>query len=121
MGKEEMLTTQQIADELGVAYQTVMAWLYKGFFPNAQKEDTPRGPYYLVPRSDLRTFKAPKRGRPSKSETQAETATPDVGHHGSENKTADQDAEEIEAKPMPMKKSRKSSKKMMGKKGSKKK
>ena len=68
MGKEEMLTTQQIANEYGVAYQTVMAWVYKGFFPNAQKEETPRGPYYLVPRSDLRDFKAPKRGRPPKAE-----------------------------------------------------
>lgn len=62
-----MLTTQQIANELGVAYQTVMAWIYKGFFPNAKMEETPRGPYYLVPRSDLRDFKAPKRGRPAKN------------------------------------------------------
>lgn len=61
-----MLTTQQIADEFGVAYQTVMSWIYKGLFPNAQKEETPRGSYYLVPRGDLTDFKPQKRGRPPK-------------------------------------------------------
>src|SRR5215510_14555454 len=81
MRKEEMLTTQEIASEFDVAYQTVMAWIYKGFFPHAQKEETPRGAYYLVPRSDLRDFKVPKRGRPSKDaekqgEQTAEESTP---------------------------------------------
>jgi len=66
MKKEEMLTTHQLANEIDVAYQTVMSWIYKGLFPNAHKEETPRGPYYLVPRSDLRDFEFPKRGRPSK-------------------------------------------------------
>ena len=69
MEKKEMLTTQEIASEFGVAYQTVMAWIYNGAFPNAQKEETPRGSYYLVPRSDLDGFKPQRRGRPSKKQT----------------------------------------------------
>jgi excisionase family DNA binding protein len=66
-----MLTTQEAADLMGVAYQTVMAWVYQGKFPNAQKEETPRGIYYLIPMSDINGFEKPKRGRPpaSKSET----------------------------------------------------
>jgi hypothetical protein len=69
MRKKEMLTTQQIAEEFGVAYQTVMAWIYKGFFPNAEKEETPRGSYYKIPRSDIRNFTPPKKGRPKKGES----------------------------------------------------
>lgn len=64
MGKKAMLTTQEAAEQLGVAYQTVMAWLYQGKFPNAQKEETPRGDYYLIPQSDIKGFEKPKRGRP---------------------------------------------------------
>lgn len=59
-----MLTTQQIAVEFGVAYQTVMSWIYKGYFPGAVKEESPRGSYYLIPRSDLTGFKPRRRGRP---------------------------------------------------------
>lgn len=66
MSKKPMLTTQEAADHLGVAYQTVMAWVYQGKFPNAQKEETPRGFYYLIPRADLDSFEKPKRGRPAK-------------------------------------------------------
>lgn len=66
MGTKIMMTTQQVADELEVAYQTVMAWIYQGKFPNAHKEETPRGVYYLIPQSDVKRFEKPKRGRPTK-------------------------------------------------------
>ncbi len=68
MSKKRMLTTQEAADHLGVAYQTIMAWVYQGKFPNAQKEETPRGIYYLIPLADLNGFERPKRGRPAKVE-----------------------------------------------------
>lgn len=67
MGKKVMLTTQEVAEQLSVAYQTVMAWIYQGKFPNAQKEETPRGDYYLIPQSDVNGFEKPKRGRPKSS------------------------------------------------------
>lgn len=59
-----MLTTRQVADEFGVAYRTVMSWIYKGYFPGALKEESPRGSYYLIPRSDLTGFRPRRRGRP---------------------------------------------------------
>jgi len=68
VSKKTMLTTQEAADHLGVAYQTIMAWVYQGKFPNAQKEETPRGIYYLIPLADLNDFERPKRGRPAKSD-----------------------------------------------------
>jgi excisionase family DNA binding protein len=69
-----MLTTQEAAGQLGVAYQTVMAWIYQGKFPNAQKEETPRGVYYLIPQSDVRGFEKPKRGRPKSSDKDSRKA-----------------------------------------------
>ena len=98
-----MLTTQEIASEFDVAYQTVMAWIYKGFFPNAQKEETPRGAYYLVPRSDLRDFKVPKRGRPSKdaekqAEASAEEPTPAESKRGASKRSATKKAMKKSAK-----------------------
>ena len=71
MGKKTVLTTQEAAERLSVAYQTVMAWIYQGKFPNAQKEDTPRGSYYLIPQSDIDSFEKPTRGRPPKAKAEA--------------------------------------------------
>lgn len=71
MSKKTLLTTQEVADKLSVAYQTVMAWVYQGKFPNVQKEDTPRGSYYLIPQSDIDNFERPTRGRPPKAKTGA--------------------------------------------------
>lgn len=69
MRKKEMLTTRQVADEFGVAYRTVMSWIYKGYFPGALKEESPRGSYYLIPRSDLTGFRPRRRGRPKPEST----------------------------------------------------
>lgn len=66
MGGKKMLTTQEAAEHMGVAYQTVMAWVYQGKFPNAEKMETPRGIYYLIPATDINGFERPKRGRPAK-------------------------------------------------------
>ena len=68
MSKKTMLTTQEAAERLSVAYQTIMAWIYAGKFPNAQKEETPRGIYYLIPLADVNSFEKPKRGRPAKEQ-----------------------------------------------------
>jgi excisionase family DNA binding protein len=72
MSRKTMLTTQEAADKLNVAYQTVMAWIYQGKFPNVRKEDTPRGSYYLIPKSDIDSFEKPARGRPPKPKDEQE-------------------------------------------------
>ena len=68
MGKKEMLSSQQVADELAVPYSTVMLWLKQGRFPGAERDDSnPRGPVWLIPRSALDKVELPKRGRPAKA------------------------------------------------------
>jgi hypothetical protein len=72
MGKKEMLTSQQVADELAVPYSTVMLWLKQGRFPGAERNDAnPRGPVWLIPRSALDKVKLPTRGRPAKPKTES--------------------------------------------------
>jgi len=70
MEKKDILTSQQVADELNVPYSTVMLWLKQGRFPGAERDDSnPRGPVWLIPRSALDNVKLPKRGRPAKAKT----------------------------------------------------
>ena len=64
------LTTSQAAERLGVGKSTVNLWCRRGFFPNARSEETPRGPVWLIPESDLEGFEPPKMGRPRKPETE---------------------------------------------------
>jgi hypothetical protein len=58
------LTTAQAAERLKVAQPTVKLWCRQGKFPNAQLEETPRGPVWQIPESDLKNFEPPKMGRP---------------------------------------------------------
>jgi excisionase family DNA binding protein len=67
-----LLTTSRAAERLGVGKSTVNLWCRQGRFPNAESTDTPRGPVWLIPESDLEGFEPPKMGRPSKSKEEAE-------------------------------------------------
>jgi hypothetical protein len=67
------LTTTQAAALLKVAQPTVKLWCRQGKFPNAQLEETPRGPVWQIPESDLENFETPKIGRPPN----ASNITPD--------------------------------------------
>ncbi len=60
------LTTAEVAKQLGVAQVTVSVWCNQGRFPNAVREETPRGPVWMIPERDLKSFKQPKPGRPPK-------------------------------------------------------
>lgn len=63
------LTTAEVAERLGVAQVTVNVWCLRGLFPGATREDTPRGPVWTIPESDVQNFVKPKRGRtPKKKE-----------------------------------------------------
>lgn len=60
------LSLKEVADSLGENLETVRTWRKAGRFPNADLVDTPRGPVWLVPLSDLATFQKPVAGRPAK-------------------------------------------------------
>ena len=65
------LTTSEVAERLGVAQVTVNVWCLQGKFPHATLEETPRGPVWTIPESDLADFVKPKAGRPPKQATAA--------------------------------------------------
>jgi Helix-turn-helix domain len=65
------LTTAQVAKRLGVAQVTVNVWCIKGRFPHAVREETPRGPVWMIPEGDLKGFERPKLGRPRKAQKRA--------------------------------------------------
>ncbi|MGI9068565.1 MAG: helix-turn-helix domain-containing protein [Pyrinomonadaceae bacterium] len=58
------LTIREAADRLGEDVDTVKGWRRRGCFPNAELTDTPRGPVWTIPESDLNGFERPKVGRP---------------------------------------------------------
>jgi hypothetical protein len=62
------LTTADVADHLNVAQVTVNVWCLQGKFPNATREETPRGPVWTIPETDLDGFVKPTPGRPRKAE-----------------------------------------------------
>ncbi len=64
------LTTSEVAERLGVAQVTVNVWCLQGKFPNAEREETARGPVWAIPESDLSDFVKPSPGRPPKSSTE---------------------------------------------------
>ena len=66
------LTSSEVARRLGVAQVTVSVWCNGGRFPNAVREDTPRGPVWMIPERDLKGFERPKVGRPAKYNPAAE-------------------------------------------------
>jgi hypothetical protein len=72
MKSMKRLTTSEIAARLSVAQVTVNVWCLQGKFPNAVKEETPRGPVWTVPESDLADFVQPTVGRPPKASATAE-------------------------------------------------
>jgi hypothetical protein len=61
------LTTSEVAERLGVAQVTVNVWCLQGKFPKAAREETPRGPVWTIPESDLTNFVKPTAGRPPKA------------------------------------------------------
>lgn len=69
--KKEMLTPRQYANNLGVAYTTVMSWLRKELIQGAVKEAMPFGGYYYLvpadaPKPELKSGPKPKKGKKSR-------------------------------------------------------
>lgn len=57
------LTTKELAEKFKVAERVARRWCENGRFPNARKEQTPRGDYWLIPEIDTKNFVLPNRGR----------------------------------------------------------
>jgi hypothetical protein len=65
----KMLTIKEAAEVTGAAQSSIRVWLSNDDerqkrFPNARKESSPIGDYWLIPESDLIGFKKGKGGRP---------------------------------------------------------
>jgi len=74
--EEKMYTIRQAAAMIGAAESSLRVWLANDEerqkrFPNARKESSPIGDYWLIPESDLRNYKPPERGRPVKRKENA--------------------------------------------------
>jgi hypothetical protein len=63
----EDLTVREVAEKIGAAIPTITLMCREGRFPNARQEDTPRGPVWYIPVSDLEGVEARGRGRPPKA------------------------------------------------------
>jgi hypothetical protein len=71
---EKMYTIRQAAQLTGASESSLRVWLSNDAervkrFPNARKETSPIGDYWLIPESDLKSYKNPGRGRPRKKPT----------------------------------------------------
>jgi len=71
---ETKLSIKQVADRLGENSATVKGWRRRGLFPHAELVDTPRGPVWQIPLSDVEKFKKPIVGRPPKSKATSKKA-----------------------------------------------
>ena len=60
----EELTTADVAAKLNRPERTVRLWCKQGRFEGARSVSTPRGDYWTIPASALKTFQEPERGRP---------------------------------------------------------
>jgi hypothetical protein len=69
MKKKDIMTTSEFAKTTGTPYQTVVWWAQHGVIPGAEREETLRGPVWVIPRAALDTFEnwKPKIGRPRKA------------------------------------------------------
>ena len=59
-----MLTTREVAEKIDANPGTVRMWCINRTFPNAKQQETPRGPIWLIPETDLQGFKRRGPGRP---------------------------------------------------------
>jgi hypothetical protein len=67
----EEMTTAQVSERLDTPERTIRLWCKQGRFNGARVMETPRGPYWLIPESDLKNFQKPQPGRPPKAQETA--------------------------------------------------
>jgi hypothetical protein len=74
-GDQKMLTVSEVAQRLGESDRTVRNWVNQNLFPGAMLEKSPRGPYWMIPETALRSFEKPPRGRPPKRNSDGSKAS----------------------------------------------
>jgi hypothetical protein len=62
--KVQMLTVKQVSEKMGIGVSTVNLYCRTGRFPNAKKEESPIGQFWLIPETDLTLVRKRERGRP---------------------------------------------------------
>ena len=62
------MTAREFARRLKIPYTTVAGWLQKGQVPGAESQIVGTFKVWMIPVEALKTFKRPKRGRPSMTE-----------------------------------------------------
>ena len=68
------LAIKEVADRLGENSQTVKGWRRRGLFRGAMLVDTPRGPIWEIPLSDVESFERPILGRPKGKSARTKTS-----------------------------------------------
>ncbi len=68
MSKKEvkMLTVKEVSEIKGIGISTVNLYCRTGKFPNAKKEESRIGDFWLIPETDLALVQKKERGRPKK-------------------------------------------------------
>ena len=61
-----MLTVKEVSEIKGIGVSTISLYCRNGIFPNAKKETSPIGEFWLIPETDLALVKKRERGRPTK-------------------------------------------------------
>ena len=61
-----MLTVSEVAARLGESERSVRNWAMARLFVGAERQESYRGPVWLIPESALKDFEKPTRGRPRK-------------------------------------------------------
>jgi hypothetical protein len=66
--RKKMISTGDFARATGTPYPTVVRWAQNGVIPGVEREETMRGPVWLIPQDALEKFEEwkPKLGRPEK-------------------------------------------------------
>jgi hypothetical protein len=70
-----MLTVPQVTKRLGQSERTIRNWAAQHRFVGAERHDTPRGPYWMIPEDALAAVERPKTGRPVKSHAKTKPKT----------------------------------------------
>jgi hypothetical protein len=74
-GEVKMLTIREVAEKTGASVHSIRVWLGNEEqrlkrFPNARKESSPIGEFWVIPESDIRGYQNQGRGRPLKPESE---------------------------------------------------
>lgn len=65
--QRKMLTAKEVARRLGAGESSIRKWAKEGRFAGAKLEESPIGPYWLIPERSLDGFVVPGIGRPPKA------------------------------------------------------